>query len=74
MQASINNSQKKILEYIAKCINDTGCQPSYREICRAMGWSSPHMPAQCIDKLQEKGLVKKRGYRSLEFNWRAYVK
>jgi|Laugresu1bdmlbdd_1035124.scaffolds.fasta_scaffold00153_15 SOS-response transcriptional repressor LexA len=74
MEVSINNSQKKILEYIAKCIDRTGCQPSYRDICKAMGWSSPNMPAQCIDKLAEKGVVKKHGARSVEFDWRAYIK
>jgi SOS-response transcriptional repressor LexA len=74
MEVSINNSQKKILEYIAHCIDETGCQPSYRDICKEMGWKSPHMPAQCIDKLEAKGLVKKRGARSVEFDWRAYVK
>lgn len=74
MEVSMNNSQRRILEYIAKCINETGCQPSYRDICAEMGWASPHMPAQCIDKLMAKGVVKKRGARAVEFDWRAFVK
>lgn len=74
MEVTISNSQKRILEYIAKCIDETGCQPSYRDICVAMGWSSPNMPAQCLEKLAKSGVITKRGARAVEFDWRAFVK
>lgn len=73
MEVSVTKSQMKILKYIAKSIDETGCQPSYRDMCVKFGWSSPNMPASCIDDLERKGVVVKKGARALEFDWRYYL-
>jgi SOS-response transcriptional repressor LexA len=74
MTKNISEAQLKLLRCIAKSINATGCQPSYRDLCRELGWASPNYPRELLARLAKSGLVKRRGARALEFDWRAYIK
>lgn len=69
----VTPAQKKLLQHIATCIDKTGCQPSYRDICRCFGWQSTNAPASYINSLEKKGVVVKHGSRAIEFNWRQYL-
>lgn len=73
MEVKVTGTQMKILKYVAKSIDETGVQPSYRDMCVHFGWASPNMPACCIDDLEKKGIVTKRGSRAIEFDWRYYL-
>ena len=73
MDARISETQLKILRHIAQSIDLTGCQPSYRDICEVMGYASPNAVHGHIEALAKKGLVKKRGARAIEFDWRLFA-
>lgn len=70
----LTESQIRVLKCIAHRINSTGCQPSYREICKELGWSSPNWTKECLDKVCKAGLATRHGPRALEFDWRSYIK
>lgn len=73
MDCRLTQTQVQMLRYIAQCIDQTGCQPSYRDICKQMGYASPNAVAGHMNALVRKGLVKKRGARAIEFDWRLFA-
>jgi SOS-response transcriptional repressor LexA len=72
MQA-ITRNQAKVLRLIARSIDQTGIQPSYRDICVRFGWSSPNAVKTTMDSLERLGLIKRRGSRAVEFDWKSYL-
>ena len=56
---TLNDKEKKVLEYIKKQIKDTGYPPSVREICAALGFKSTSSAHQYIWRLAEKGYIDK---------------
>ena len=56
---TLNDKEKKVLEYIKKQIKDTGDPPSVREICAALGFKSTSSAHQYIWRLAEKGYIDK---------------
>ena len=60
---TLNDKEKKVLEYIKKQIKDTGYPPSVREICAALGFKSTSSAHQYIWRLAEKGYLKTRAIR-----------
>ena len=70
---NLTQPQVDLLKFIAQCIDQTGCQPSYRDICRQMGYASPNTVAGHMNALVRKGLIKKRGARAIEFDWRLFA-
>lgn len=54
-----SNKQIEIYEYIKKHILDKGYPPSVREICDAVGLRSTSTVHGHLDRLQQKGLIKK---------------
>ena len=56
---TLNDKEKKVLEYIKKRIKDTGYPPSVREICAALGFKSTSSAHQYIWRLAEKGYIDK---------------
>lgn len=54
-----SNKQAEIYEYIKKHILDKGYPPSVREICVAVGLRSTSTVHGHLDRLQQKGLIKK---------------
>ena len=73
MEPVISRTQLRLLQYIAKCIDETGCQPSYREICKEFGWASINAPSTFLNALEKKGVVEKVGPRAVRFDWRFYL-
>lgn len=49
--------EKEIFEYIKKQIEEAGYPPSVREICNAVGLSSPSTVHRYINSLEEKGYI-----------------
>lgn len=67
---NLTKRQKQILDFIRGFEREHGIPPSYREIGKGMGLSSPATVFEHIQALQQKGMLK-RGYneiRSLELS------
>ena len=56
---TLNDKEKKVLEYIKKQIKDTGYPPSVREMSAALGFKSTSSAHQYIWRLAEKGYIDK---------------
>lgn len=57
--AELSNMQKKIYEYIARCIQQQGYPPSVREIGEAVGLKSPSTVHFHLKHLEEVGMIEK---------------
>ena len=57
--AELSNMQKKIYEYIARCIQQQGYPPSVREIGEAVGLKSPSTVHFHLKHLEEAGMIEK---------------
>ena len=53
--------EKEVYEFIKKQIEKEGYPPSVREICAAVGLSSPSTVQRYINSLEEKGFIVKGG-------------
>ncbi len=53
--------EKEVYEFIKKQIDEEGYPPSVREICLAVGLSSPSTVQRYINSLEEKGYILKSG-------------
>lgn len=53
--------EKEVYEFIKRQIDDMGYPPSVREICMAVGLSSPSTVHRYINSLEEKGYIIKEG-------------
>lgn len=51
--------EKEILDYIRECLRDKGYPPSVREICTAVGLKSSSSVHAYLNKLEEKGFIKR---------------
>jgi SOS-response transcriptional repressor LexA len=69
----ISELEMRLLTTVADCISEHGYQPSYRELADAWGWSSPGYVLQLACSLEKKGVLKRRGSRALEFDWRDWI-
>lgn len=70
----LNDTEKKMLTFIAKTIDQHGYQPSMREIADELGYSGaayvPRLVASCV----QKGVVREqRGARAIVFDWRDFT-
>ena len=63
----------RVLEFVARSIDATGCQPCYREICHKFGWHSPNSVRALVVNLMDKGVVWGTASRGLQFAWRQYL-
>jgi hypothetical protein len=65
-----------MLTYIANSIWQRGYQPSIRELCKHMGWSSFNYATHLLKCYFENHGNRGKGYvgaRAVSFNWRKYV-
>ncbi|MBT3230176.1 transcriptional repressor LexA [Candidatus Uhrbacteria bacterium] len=53
----LTKKQREVLDYIESFVQDNGYTPSYREIAKGMGLSSPSTVYQHIQALCEKGVI-----------------
>lgn len=65
-------TELELLVEIAKSIDKTGVQPSYRQLATRFNYASLNSIHQKLRALQTKRLVKLSGYRGVEFDWRSY--
>jgi len=61
--ARTSDKQQRIYDYIADFIADNGFGPTVREICAAVGLSSPSAVHNQLKKLEEQGLIDTGGGR-----------
>lgn len=73
MDVVLTEKQLKLLRFIAKSIDESGCQPSYRDMCDEFGWSSPNAVVSFMNALEKKGVVERLGARAIKFDWRYYL-
>jgi len=55
----LNQKQKEVFEYIKSYINDRGFPPSIREVCKAVGFSSPRAGQKYLESLEEQGYIQR---------------
>lgn len=68
--------ERRVLEFVAQKIDETGCQPSYREICERFRWTSTNSVSGIVEAARKKGVLLNRGAvrsRGLMFNWRKFL-
>ena len=56
---NLNDKEKRIYNYIVKCINTDGYSPSVRDICAALEIKSTSTVHMYIERLKDKGYLKK---------------
>ncbi len=59
MANELSPRQAQILEFIKRNVQEKGYPPSVREICRAVGLSSTSTVHGHLDKIEEKGFIKR---------------
>jgi repressor LexA len=63
MPAELTQSQRRVLEFIESRLSSGENPPTYREICRGMGYKSPKAASDHVAALERKGyLVRGKGY------------
>ncbi len=63
MSANISK-QQQILDFINKTISESGYSPTVREICEAVGLSSPSTVHGYLKRLERDGVIKKEASKS----------
>ena len=56
---NLNDKEKKVYKYIVDCISNDGYSPSVRDICKALDIKSTSTAHLYIEKLKDKGYLKK---------------
>jgi len=63
----------QLLVLVARSIDKTGVQPSYRQLAQRLGYTSLNFISQMVKNLVRKREVTQCGARGLSYNWRAYL-
>ncbi len=68
-----SNKKSEILEFVHKYQLQNGLSPSVREICAAVGLSSPSSVHQHLKSLEQQGLIQKNDFqsRSIKLNYQS---
>ena len=64
MSAKITKRQQAVLSCIEDCIREKGYGPTVREVCSALGLSSPSTVHVHLNALESKGLIKRDPLKS----------
>lgn len=64
MSDKITKRQQAVLDVIEQCIREKGYGPTVREVCQALGLSSPSTVHVHLKALEEKGLIKRDALKS----------
>ena len=64
MTEKITKRQQAVLDVIEQCIREKGFGPTVREVCQALGLSSPSTVHVHLKALEEKGLIKRDALKS----------
>lgn len=59
--------EARVLAYIDRHQVEFGRPPRVREICRALGWSSPNAAHSVINRLREKGFVESEWHKTATY-------
>ena len=55
----LNQKQKEVFEYVKNYIEGKGFPPSIREVCRAVGFSSPRAGQKYLESLEAQGYIQR---------------
>lgn len=68
-------SELRMLRLVAKSIDQTGTQPSYREIARMLGYEVWGYVYNMVKSLERKGVIQhtSKVSKSISFDWRNYL-
>jgi len=55
----LNQKQQEVFNYIKSYIGDRGFPPSIREVCSAVGFSSPRAGQKYLEALEEQGYIQR---------------
>lgn len=67
-------TERQMLEFIARTIDNHGYQPSMREIADELGYASPGYIPKLVAGAERKGyIVAQHGARAIEFDWREFA-
>lgn len=69
----LTKTQRRVLSAIAKCIHKFGYQPSYRELARSFGYTSPGAITAHLRACEKKGACQRVACRAVSFEWRDYL-
>lgn len=69
----LTDREYRVLRHIARSISETGCQPTYREICHHFNWKSVNSVASILINCVAKGAILRTTTRGIEFSWRQYL-
>lgn len=73
MADALNETEEKMLKFVAKTIDQHGYQPSMREIADELGYSGAAYVPRLVASCMRKGVVREqRGARAIVFDWRDY--
>ena len=61
MTDKITKRQQAVLDVIEQCIREKGFGPTVREVCQALGLSSPSTVHGHLSRLEEKGYIRRGG-------------
>lgn len=64
MALKITRRQQAVLDCIEECVRDKGYGPTVREVCQALGLSSPSTVHVHLKALEEKGYIKRDPLKS----------
>lgn len=64
MYTKVTKRQKAVLECIENCIREKGYGPTVREVCQALGLSSPSTVHVHLKSLEDKGYIKRDPLKS----------
>ena len=64
MALKITRRQQAVLDCIEDCVRDKGYGPTVREVCQALGLSSPSTVHVHLKALEEKGYIKRDPLKS----------
>lgn len=68
----LTNAEYALLQLVAREIQESGLQPTYRQIQTKMGYKSINSVATIIKNLLLKGVVWESTGHGIAFDWKAY--
>ncbi len=60
----LSDKERALYDFISKKIKEEGYAPSVRDICASLGWKSTSTVHVYLERLEEKGLIRKQSNKS----------
>jgi hypothetical protein len=70
----LSQRELALLAHVAASVDDTGVQPTYRDIQKFLGYKSTNSVMSIIQKLLMKGVIWETTGHGFAFDWKAYLR